>query len=55
MEVMPINFGVVEVIFNGSKRSRSIQRHILAGGSIRIDPEYVKNGVIDVTHCAVVF
>jgi len=54
MDVMPINYGVVEILFNDSKRSRSIQRHILAGGSIRIDPEYVKKGTINVEHCAIV-
>ena len=55
MEVMPINFGVIEIIFDRSERSRSIQRHLLAGGSIRVVPECVRKGTIDVAHCAIVF
>jgi len=55
MDVLPINFGVVKILFDNSKRSRSIQRHLLSGGQIRITPERVKNGAIDVVHCAIVF
>ena len=55
MEVMPVNYGVVEVIFDNSRRSKTIQRHLLNGGSIRITPEHVKKGAISVEHCAIVF
>ena len=55
MDVIPINYEVVEVVFDDSRRSRLIQRHLLNGGQIRITPERVKNGAISVEHCAIIF
>ena len=55
MDILPVNFGVVEIIFNKSERSKRIQKHLLSGGQIRIYPEKVRKGAIEVDYCAVVF